>query len=120
MEWALLMRVMPILLVAVGVVVVSTGLQLIPRCARYFFRERATNLDSRQLVEDAREIPRSQVHIQHGKVNLRNLVQQEAQLGLLELKACGPERMLSELTSITRWLTSENYQVILENLEAEL
>lgn len=67
MEWALLMRVMPILLVAVGVVVVSTGLQLIPRCARYFFRERATNLDSRQLVEDAREIPRSQVHIQHGK-----------------------------------------------------
>ena len=120
MEWALLMRVMPILLVAMGVVFMSIGLLLIPRCARYLCHSK-TNLDSRQhLVEDGGEIPRSQVQIQHGKVNLRNLVEQEAQLGPLELKACGPERMLSELISITRWLTSEKYEVILENLEAEL
>lgn len=133
MAWALLMRVVPILLVATAVLLISMTLLVIPRCVRYLCpHPRQTQLldhghlfpDRGQLAEGlaGREISGSghTLSIQHGKLDLHSLVEAEAQLGPVELKACGPERMLSAVTSTARLLNSQGHDIALENLEAEL
>eukprot|EP00438_Fugacium_kawagutii_P003224 Skav200452 [mRNA] locus=scaffold1922:182427:184355:- [translate_table: standard] len=126
LEWALLTRVVPILFVAIAVVLIGTGLLLIPTCSR---RCQVETLDSpapvslsRRQVEAGlgREISGQSLNIQHCKLNIQSLLEQEAELGPLELKACGPERMLSALTDTARLLNSRGHKVVLDKLESEL
>ncbi|CAL1139955.1 unnamed protein product [Cladocopium goreaui] len=134
MAWALLMRVVPILLVATAVLLISMALMVIPRCVRYLCSVRY--LYQTQLLDQGHSFPdRGRVEglagreisglgqslsVQHGKLDLHSLVEAEAQLGPVELKACGPERMLSAVTSTARLLNSRGHEIALENLEAEL
>lgn len=134
MAWALLMRVVPILLVATAVLLISMALMVIPRCVRYLCSVRYLHqtqlLDQGHLFPDrgrveglaGREISGlgQSLSVQHGKLDLHSLVEAEAQLGPVELKACGPERMLSAVTSTARLLNSRGHEIALENLEAEL
>ena len=131
--WALLMRVVPLLLVAAAVLLINMALMLIPRCVRHLCSVR--DLPQTQLLDHghvfrdtgqteglAGEISGSgqALSVQHGKLDLHSLVEAEAQLGPVELKACGPERMLSAVTSTARLLKSQGHEIALENLEAEL
>ena len=130
MEWTMLVRVVPLLLVATAVVLTG-GLLLVPtvpRCARWLrSNPPETMLEHRHLFPlhgNDGGVPESHTghtpHIQHKKLDVHSLVLQEAMLGPLELKACGPERMLSVLKSTVRLLNSQGKEVVLENLEGEL
>lgn len=118
MSWALLMRVVPLLLVAV--LVLSLALIVIPSCGCRGHLHRTTQLlDGAQGGEMSGSMSGS-LSVQHGKLDLHSLVEAEAQRGPVELKACGPERMLSAVTSTARLLNSRGHEIALENLEAEL
>lgn len=128
MAWALLMRVVPILLVATAVLLISMALMVIPRCVRYLCSVRY--LYQTQLLDQGHSFPdRGRVEglagreisglgqslsVQHGKLDLHSLVEAEAQLGPVELKACGPERMLSAVTSTARLLNSRGHEIALK------
>lgn len=122
MAWALLMRVVPILLVATAVLLISMALMVIPTCVRYLHQTQLLDQGHGREGLAGREISGlgESLSVQHGKLDLHSLVEAEAQLGPVELKACGPERMLSAVTSTARLLNSRGHEIALENLEAEL
>ena len=66
-------------------------------------------------IEDFNE---SNLQIFHSKPNLEELL--EAVEGPLEVKACGPERMLASLSSITQRLKTRGVEVDLDILESNL
>jgi len=67
-------------------------------------------------IEDFNE---SNLQIFHSKPNLEELLQDIE--GSLEVKACGPERMLASLSSITQRLkASRGFEVDLDILESNL
>eukprot|EP00438_Fugacium_kawagutii_P003225 Skav200453 [mRNA] locus=scaffold1922:188861:190087:- [translate_table: standard] len=126
LEWALLTRVVPVLFVAIAVVLIGISLLLIPTCSRRCQLETLhspapVSLSRRQVEAGlGREISGQGPNIQHCKLNIQSLLEQEAELGPLELKACGPERMLSALTDTAKLLNSRGHKVVLDKLESEL
>ena len=104
-SFALLHRLVPLLLVALALLVV--GLLLPGHAAK----PRPQAVDER---------PPATVEVQQAKMDLRALLARQAGLGPLRVKACGPTRMLSAVTEATVALKGSGHQVELEKLESEL
>lgn len=125
MEYTLIHRAAPIVLALFIALLISLGLILIPKTVRHTkdqaehsgteccreWQERSVGTDS---VSDTNP------SIQYRKPDLQEIFEQAAELEPLEVKICGPGRMLSSLTQTARLLQRRGFDILLDTLESRL
>lgn len=113
-EWALIKRFLPLVICLLITMFVSFGMWVAKQQSPK--RNRCYEARPERGIEDFNE---SNLQIFHSKPNLEELLQDIE--GSLEVKACGPERMLASLSSITQRLkASRGFEVDLDILESNL
>eukprot|EP00434_Breviolum_minutum_P005794 symbB.v1.2.005108.t1/scaffold294.1/size237520/6 len=113
-EWALIKRLLPLVICLLITMFVSFGMWVAKQQSPK--RNRCYESWPERFIEDFNE---SNLQIFHSKPNLEELLQDVE--GSLEVKACGPERMLASLSSITQRLkASRGFEVDLDILESNL
>ncbi|CAE7948581.1 FRO6 [Symbiodinium sp. KB8] len=113
LAWASLVRCVPlllVLLVLLAVTLLKFTLQRLSSKARW----------GRMPEERGAEGPEPNLCIQHAKPDLQQLVEQQAELGPLEVKVCGPQRMTATINATVLQLKKRGLTLELDSLESSL
>jgi len=123
LAWASLARCVPLLLVLVvllAVTLLNFALQRLSTGGRSRWGRLEAEDSGRCMRQEGGEGPEAKLCIQHAKPDLQQLLEQQAELGPVEVKVCGPQRMLASINATVLQLKNRGLTVELDSLESSL
>ncbi|CAE7025253.1 FRO6 [Symbiodinium sp. CCMP2456] len=120
LAWASLARCVPLLLVLLVLLAVTLLNFAVQRLSGKSRWGRFQDDSSPGMREEGGEGPEPKLCIQHAKPDLQQLVEQKAELGPVEVKVCGPQRMLATISATVLQLKKRGLTVELDSLESSL